>query len=238
MSLLSLCQHNKMLLSAESPQCAVSPSLSILNISRGFCLWSRDGVFSPSLSLGCIPHSLGEVIPLGTNRWLDPEEGLILLVGRGEGLRCTTEPREAQEPVRGAWPVRRVRTRLQILGLSLSGRKGAWSPPRVTRVIMSKSETMTPRCWEQRGNVECLLVNMCEWDVAWLWSECRVLNLESMANSYDLGWALTGPQVQGLYGLTMAKRHLKFLWGTQLETKWVTYCSPLCVRGEDPLSLL
>jgi hypothetical protein len=50
---------------------------------------------------GASPRLQGEVIPPGANRQFDLEEGLILLVSLGEGLRCTTEPSEAQEPVRG-----------------------------------------------------------------------------------------------------------------------------------------
>jgi hypothetical protein len=63
-----------------------------------------------------------EVILPDANGQFDPEEGLVLLVSQGKGFRCTTEPSEAQEPVRGVPPVRLVRTRVQILGLSLSGR--------------------------------------------------------------------------------------------------------------------
>jgi hypothetical protein len=44
---------------------------------------------------------LGELIPPGTNGQFDLEEGLILLVSQGEGLRCTTESSEVQEPARG-----------------------------------------------------------------------------------------------------------------------------------------
>jgi hypothetical protein len=43
---------------------------------------------------------LGEVILPGANRWFDLEEGLVLLVSWGEGLGCTMEPSEAQEPER------------------------------------------------------------------------------------------------------------------------------------------
>jgi hypothetical protein len=40
-----------------------------------------------------------EEIPPGVNGQLDPEEkGFILLENQGEGLGCTTEPTEAQEP--------------------------------------------------------------------------------------------------------------------------------------------
>jgi hypothetical protein len=46
-------------------------------------------------------------------------------MSQGEGLECTTEPSEAQEPARGAPPVRMLRTQVQILGLPLSGRMGA-----------------------------------------------------------------------------------------------------------------
>jgi hypothetical protein len=47
------------------------------------------------------PGQSGEVILPGANRQLDPEEGLILLASRGEDLRCTMEPSEMQELVRG-----------------------------------------------------------------------------------------------------------------------------------------
>jgi hypothetical protein len=41
------------------------------------------------------PGPLGEVILPGTNRQLDPEKGLVLLVSLGEGLGHTMEPSEA-----------------------------------------------------------------------------------------------------------------------------------------------
>jgi hypothetical protein len=67
----------------------------------------------------------GEIIRPGTNGQFDLEEGLICPLSQGEGLECTTEPSEAQEPARGAPPVRMLRTQVQILGLPLSGRMGA-----------------------------------------------------------------------------------------------------------------
>jgi hypothetical protein len=57
--------------------------------------------FSPPLLPGAFPGPLGEVILPGANGQLDPEEGLVLLVSLGEGLKCTMEPSEAQEPARG-----------------------------------------------------------------------------------------------------------------------------------------
>jgi hypothetical protein len=50
------------------------------------------------LSPECISQ---EKIPPGASGQLDLEEGLVLLVSQGEGLRCTTEPDEMQESVRG-----------------------------------------------------------------------------------------------------------------------------------------
>jgi hypothetical protein len=64
------------------------------------------------------------MIPPGTNRWFDPEEELGLQASWGEGLGCTTESSEAQEPVKGAPPIRLIGTWFQILGLPLSGRRG------------------------------------------------------------------------------------------------------------------
>jgi hypothetical protein len=48
----------------------------------------------------------------GTNGQFDPQEGLILLVSQVEGLRCTMEPSEAQEPARGVLHIRLVRARV------------------------------------------------------------------------------------------------------------------------------
>jgi hypothetical protein len=129
----------------------------------------------------------------------------------------------------------------------------------VTQAVLSKNETMIPRCCAWGINFGCLSVNMCEWDKAWLWSECRVLIHGSLANLYYLGWTLIGPLVQGLSGLIMAKKWLN-PWErsnprqmNQVRTlcsavpDWVTvskslirgvYCSSLCVGEEDPLSLL
>jgi hypothetical protein len=42
-----------------------------------------------------------EKVPPGANGQLDPEKELVLLVSRGEGLRCTMEPGEEQEPAMG-----------------------------------------------------------------------------------------------------------------------------------------
>jgi hypothetical protein len=83
---------------------------------------SETVFFSPPLSPAGL---LGKVIPPDANRQFDLHEGLTLLVSRGEGFRCTTEPREVQEPERGALPIRLVRTQVQILGLPLSARRGA-----------------------------------------------------------------------------------------------------------------
>jgi hypothetical protein len=65
------------------------------------------------------------VIPPGSNGQFDLEEGLLLPASQDEGLGHTMEPSEAQEPVRGAPPIKLVRTWVQILGLPLSGRRGA-----------------------------------------------------------------------------------------------------------------
>jgi hypothetical protein len=77
--------------------------------------------FSPSLLLWCV--LLEEVILPGTNGYLDLEEGLVLLASLGEGLGCTMEPGEVQEPARGVSPIRLVRTQVQIIGLPLGGRR-------------------------------------------------------------------------------------------------------------------
>jgi hypothetical protein len=53
-------------------------------------------------------------MPPGTNGHLDLEEGIAFPVSWGEGLRCTKEPGEVQEPARGVPPIRLVRTRVQI----------------------------------------------------------------------------------------------------------------------------
>jgi hypothetical protein len=173
---------------------------------RGSCNISGDSsrvletvVFHLPCCWSASPGPPGEVIPPGTNGRFDLEEGLVLLASQGEGLGCTTKPSEVQESVRGVPPVKLVRTRVQILGLPLSGRRGAWAPPRVTRVTLSNSETMTSRCWEWGGTLGCLHMNVYEWDVAWLWSKCGAPICGSVANSYGLGWALTEPLVQGLY---------------------------------------
>jgi hypothetical protein len=71
------------------------------------------------------PGPPGEVILPGANGQFDPEQGLVLLVSQDEGLECTIEPSEVQEPVREVLPIRLVRTLVQIVGLLLSGRRGA-----------------------------------------------------------------------------------------------------------------
>jgi hypothetical protein len=59
-------------------------------------------------------------------------------------------------------------------------------------------------------------------DVVWLRSECGVPIHRCVVNSYALGWALTGPLVWGLYGLTTAKRHLNPCEGSSGRwLKWV-----------------
>jgi hypothetical protein len=66
------------------------------------------------LLLGCIPEPLEEVIPLGVNGQLDPEEGLVLLVSLVEGLGHTMETGEVQEAVRGMPHDKLARTQVQI----------------------------------------------------------------------------------------------------------------------------
>jgi hypothetical protein len=102
---------------------------------------------------------------------------------------------KVQEPVRGAPHVTLVRTPVQILGLPLSGRKVS-PPPGLTQVSLSRSKTLTSRHWKWGGNLGCLHVKVCEWDIAWLQSKCGVMIHRSVANSYGLGWVLTGPLVQ------------------------------------------
>jgi hypothetical protein len=63
-------------------------------------LWRWWGFHLPCCR-GAFLGPLGEVLPAGTNRQLDPDEGLVLPASWGEGLRCTTEPSEVQEPARG-----------------------------------------------------------------------------------------------------------------------------------------
>jgi hypothetical protein len=48
----------------------------------------------------CIHRDCWEETPPGTNGQLDPKGGFLLMAGGGEGLRCTMEPSEAQEPAR------------------------------------------------------------------------------------------------------------------------------------------
>jgi hypothetical protein len=92
-----------------------------------------------------------------------------------------------------------------------------------SRVALDKSETMTPRFWVGvggGGRVETL--DACMWMyVAWLQKEKWVPIRWSVANSYGLG-----PVVQGLYGLTMAKRCLNSCEGSSWrQMKWVrTLC--------------
>jgi hypothetical protein len=51
-----------------------------------------DSFFSPPLLLVCVPGLLGGVTPPCANGQLVQEEGLVLPVSLGEGLRCTMEP--------------------------------------------------------------------------------------------------------------------------------------------------
>jgi hypothetical protein len=72
------------------------------------------------------PGLQGDVIPPSTNGQSDLEGDLsYLLAYWDEGFGCTMEPGEVQEPARGAPPVGQVRTQAQILGLPISGRRGA-----------------------------------------------------------------------------------------------------------------
>jgi hypothetical protein len=154
------------------------------------------------------------------------------------GWRPQTHNRTQWGTVRGVLPVRLVRTQARILGLPLSGKRGAWSTPRVTWVTLSKSKAVTPRHWV-RGRNRCLRVNMCEWDIAWLQSECRVLIHGSLVNSYGLRWALTGPLVRDLYRLTMTKRHLSpYKGSSQRQMKWVVLFALPCVSERSTPYLL
>jgi hypothetical protein len=64
------------------------------------------------------------MILTGANVQFDPKEGFILPACLGEGLGCTLEPGEVQEPLRGALPIILVRTHVQIIVLPLGGRRG------------------------------------------------------------------------------------------------------------------
>jgi hypothetical protein len=91
-------------------------------------LGTQSGIQKWCFSLCCwgaYPELLGEVILPSANRQFDPEKGLILPESQSEDLRCTTEPEEMQEPARGVLTIRLLRTQVQILGLPLSGRRGA-----------------------------------------------------------------------------------------------------------------
>jgi hypothetical protein len=147
MSPLTLCQHNKcyFLLNCLSVPCLFENPTKFL----GALVQDSEMVF---FHLPC--HRGALPWPPHANRQFDLEERLTLLESQSEGLRCTMEPGEAQEPVRGAPPTRLVRILVQILGLSLSGRKEAWSPPRVTWVALNESKIMTLRHWEQGGTLD------------------------------------------------------------------------------------
>jgi hypothetical protein len=56
--------------------------------------------FFTSLVAGVHPPDCWEKIPPGANGQLDLEKEFALPASQGEGLGCTTEPSEAQEPMR------------------------------------------------------------------------------------------------------------------------------------------
>jgi hypothetical protein len=172
-----------MLLSVEMPLCPIP----LFNISGGSCpppdMGFGDGVFSPPLSWGASPRLLGEVTPTRCQQTVWSGGGTCLPgeLGWGSGMHNGTQ--RGAGPVRGAPPARLIRTRVQILGLSLSGTRRAWSPPGVTWVALSNSKTVTSRHWKWGRNIGCLDVNMCEWEGGWLQSKYWVLICRSVSQS-------------------------------------------------------
>jgi hypothetical protein len=94
---LALCQHNKTLLPTKLPQCPVFQLVISWNIT-----WGLAGiVVTVSYHFPC--HQSASPGPLGGDptrcQWTARSGGgFILLASRGEGLGCTMEPSEAQEP--------------------------------------------------------------------------------------------------------------------------------------------
>jgi hypothetical protein len=113
-----------MLLPADLTWCPVSLLEIPITFLRVYVQDFRDSGFSPPCCQVVFSGLQEEVILPGTNRQLDPEEGLIFLANRGEVLGHTAEPSETQETARGVSPVRLVRMQVQILVLPLSGRRG------------------------------------------------------------------------------------------------------------------
>ena len=66
--------------------------------------------------------------------------GLALPVCWGEQRGSTVEPNEAQEPAKGALPIRLVRTQVQFSVLPLRGRRVACLPPRVVQVVSQETK--------------------------------------------------------------------------------------------------
>jgi hypothetical protein len=136
-----------------------------------------------------------------------------------------------------------------ILGLLLSGRRGAWSTSGVTGVTWSENETVTPRHWVRGRNIGCLYVHVCQWDIAWLWSELWVHG-EIIWFRVSPNWASGLGFIWTHYGQETLARDRQSKWGScvgavpgQVTASRSlirgTYCCPLYVREEDtPLTLL
>jgi hypothetical protein len=88
--------------------------------------------------------------------------------------------------------------------------------------------------WKYCAVWGCVKVWAC--NVSWLWSKCGVLIRRSVVNSYGLQWALTGPLVQVLYGLTAAKAHTKSR-KRRGGDEWSKWCYLFCPCVPERFSL-
>jgi hypothetical protein len=96
MSLLSLCWHNKTLLPASCLKSPISQLANSCNTSWGLIIQDcGDGVVT-----GVHPPRWPGGDPTRHQQTAWSRGGFILLVSQDEGLRCTTEPSEVQEPAR------------------------------------------------------------------------------------------------------------------------------------------
>jgi hypothetical protein len=218
-SLLSLCQHNKMLLPAELSQGPISQIKIPVTFLGGLLPGLQRWWFFTSLVAGMHPPdrrengllircqqtawSGGKTHPPGESGWGTQTHNRTWWgtgTNEGSGAHQTGKnpgsnsglPQEAERES-NQQPVRHPSNLL--LG---------WN--RVSQGVGQRYCAV----------LECVKVRA--WDAVQLQSECGIPICRCVANSYGQGWALTRPLVQGFYGLTTAKEMPKFLQGEQPET--------------------
>jgi hypothetical protein len=168
-------------------------------------------VFSPVCHWLKVHSPSGELPLPGPPDPVDLGEGTSLLASLGGMFWLHKRAWKGTDNNMGVLLIRLVRTHVQIQTF-LRRQRGFWTtlkrhPNNDLFGVWKHVFQFQGAWWKYCGMWEWWeWVKVWAWDIAWLQHECGGLILSFMVSSYGLGWALTGPLIQDLYGLTMTKR--------------------------------